>query len=211
MAMKDLKITEFVNKLASKEPTPGGGAAAGVAASLGAGAILMAMYFSEDKKGVSDEDRAFFQEKVQALEASKDTFIQIIDRDATDFEPLSQAYGMPRETDEDKASRAAAIQDGLVTASQPPLDLIHEVEAILQDFDRVIPLVKKLIISDVGVGLQLLRSAVNASSLNLLINGSQLKDPDTQAEYMDLATTKVQALSDQLDRLYNTVVEILKG
>lgn len=206
--MKELKITEFIDKLASNEPTPGGGAAAGVTAGLGIGAILMAMIFSNTDK-LSEEDQKFLSDKITEFQKSKEVFVGIIDRDATEFEPLSQAYGMPRTTDEEKSARQEAIQEGLQIASRPPMDLIHEVEQILNGFDQVLPLIKKIIISDVGVGLQMLRSAVQASALNLYINGGQLKDEALQKEYYALASDKVAELSAQLDEYFNQVKDVL--
>lgn len=207
--MKELKVTEFINKLASDEPTPGGGAAAGVTAGLGIGAILMAMYFSTSSKKISEDEKQFLENKIEDFEKSKDIFIDIIDRDAIDFGPLSKAYGMSRDTDEEKEARLAAIEEGLKIASKPPIDLLNEVESILDGFEKIIPLIKKMIISDVGVGLQMLRSAVHASSLNLYINGGQLKDQTTKEEYFDMANNKVAKLSAKSDELYAQVKEIL--
>lgn len=206
--MKELKVTEFIDKLASNEPTPGGGAAAGVTAGLGIGAILMAMIFSNTDK-LSEEDRTFLTGKIAEFEESKEVFVQIVDRDATEFEPLSQAYGLPRVTDEDKRERQDAIQKGLQIASQPPIDLIKEVEKILAGFDQILPLIKKIIISDVGVGLQMLKSAVHASSLNLYINGGQLLDEALRAEYYALANEKVEELSQKLETYYQEVKSVL--
>ena len=206
--MKELKVTDFVNKLASNDPTPGGGAAAGVTASLGIAAILMAMRFSTNKK-MSDEERAFLKDTIDQYDQSKDHFIELIDRDASDFEPLSQAYGLPKETDEEKEKRKAAIQEGLKTASQPPVELLEEVEAVCQDLEKVVPLIKKSIISDLGVGVQMLRSAIYSSSLNLNINAGQLKDPDLSQDYRQLATDKVDQLAQTLDTIYQQVQAIL--
>lgn len=206
--MKELAVTEFINKLASNEPTPGGGAAAGVTAGLGIGAVLMSMEFSTNKK-MSDDDKAFLMQKIEDYKASKDHFVELIDRDASDFEPLSKAYGMPKETDEEKAARSEAIQEGLKIASQPPMELLQEVEAITEDLEKIVPLVKKIIISDLGVGAQMLRSAAHASSLNLSINADQIKDEAVKAEYREMATDRVQAVSDKLDKVYAEVQSIL--
>ena len=206
--MKELKITDFVNQLASDQPTPGGGAAAGVTASLGIGAILMAMIFSKTKK-MTEEEQEFLLGKIDQYQQSKEVFIGIIDRDATEFEPLSKAYRMPKDSEEEQAKRHQAIQEGLEIASQPPIDLVQEVDKILVDFDRVIPLIKKMIISDVGVGLQMLCSALNASSLNLYINGGQLSDEGKQKEYYELADQKVKELSEKLDSYYEEVKKVL--
>ncbi|MBG9980859.1 cyclodeaminase/cyclohydrolase family protein [Facklamia sp. DSM 111018] len=206
--MKELKVTEFINQLASDAPTPGGGAAAGVTAGLGVGAILMAMIFSKNKK-MSEQEHEFLLKKIEDFEKSKQIFIEIIDRDASEFEPLSKAYGMPKATDEEIAARNEAMEEGLKIASRPPIDLLNEVEKILTGFEEVIPLIKKMIISDVGVGLQMLRSAIHASSLNLYINGGQIKDEAVKQEYFDLANNKVADLSAKADALYAQVKEIL--
>lgn len=206
--MKELKVTEFINQLASDAPTPGGGAAAGVTAGLGVGAILMAMIFSKNKK-MSEQEHEFLLKKIEDFEKSKQIFIEIIDRDASEFEPLSKAYGMPKATDEEIAARNEAMEEGLKIASRPPIDLLNEVEKILTGFEDVIPLIKKMIISDVGVGLQMLRSAIHASSLNLYINGGQIKDEAVKQEYFDLANNKVADLSAKADALYAQVKEIL--
>lgn len=116
---------------------------------------------------------------------------------------------MPKDSEEEQAKRHQAIQEGLEIASQPPIDLVQEVDKILVDFDRVIPLIKKMIISDVGVGLQMLRSALNASSLNLYINGGQLSDEGKQKEYYELADQKVKELSEKLDSYYEEVKKVL--
>lgn len=206
--MKELQVTEFVNKLASNDPTPGGGAAAGVTASLGIGAILMAMRFSTNKK-MSEDDKAFLLDKIEEFDKRKDHLITLIDRDASDFEPLSKAYGMPKETDEEKKERKAAIQEGLKIASRPPIELLEEVSTIADDLDKILPLIKKIIISDLGVGAQMLRSAIYASSLNLAINAGQLNDQATKDEYREMATTQVDQVAKKLDAIYQQVQAVL--
>lgn len=206
--MKELVVTEFIDKLGSSEPTPGGGAAAGVTAGLGIGAVLMALKFSTNKK-MSDADKEFLLMKIEEFEKSKELFKKLIDRDATDFGPLSEAYSMPKTTDEEKQARQEAIEEGLKIASQPPIELLKEVEKITEDLYKLVPLTKKIIISDLGVGAQMLRSAVHASSLNLAINAGQLKEEAVKKEYKALSTTTVEQVSIKLDQVYKDVQDIL--
>lgn len=206
--MKDEKITTFVDKLASKESTPGGGAAAGVSASLGAAAILMAMRFSNTDK-LSEEDQASLNQAIDAIEESKAVFIEIIDRDAEDFIPLSNAYGMPKATDEEKTERSKAIQEGLLTASQPPLDLLKEADKVIDIAEENLSLIKKGIISDIGVGLQHLRAAMNSSSLNVIINARSLKDQAKKEELNSAVGEELNQSIDKVDELFNKVQEII--
>lgn len=206
--MKESRIVDFVDKLGSKEPTPGGGAAAGVAASMGVGAVVMAMEFSNGSKLENDE-QDLLTNRINELNEIKEVFKDIIDRDATDFEPLSNAYGMARETDEEKAARTEAIQEGLVTASQPPLDLLNNAKRVIDIADEVVPLIKKGIISDVGVGVQLLRSAILSSSLNVYINASSLKDEETKNKYIKDTEQTLEEYVAKADQIFNKVNQVI--
>lgn len=207
--MKNASITEFVNKLSSKEPTPGGGAAAGVAAGLGVAAIMMAIEFSNTDK--LDEDvQTLLTDTLKQFDESKVKFLDIINRDADEFMPLSRAYGMPRATDEEKEARSQAIQEGLVTASQAPLDLIKGAVEVVEQTEKVLPHIKKGIVSDVGVGLQMLRSAMTSSSLNVYINAGSLKDEALVEEYISGTEKKLAATTARIDDLFTKVNEIIR-
>lgn len=206
--MKESRIIDFVDKLGSKEPTPGGGAAAGVAASMGVGAIVMAMEFSNGKP-LEEDEKDLLTNRINELNEIKEIFKDIIDRDATDFEPLSNAYGMPRATDEEKAARTEAIQEGLITASQPPLDLLNNAKKVFDIAEEVLPLIKKGIISDVGVGVQLLRSSILSSSLNVYINASSLKDEETKNKYIKDTEQTLEEYVAKADAIFNEVNKVI--
>ena len=206
--MKESRIVDFVDKLGSKEPTPGGGAAAGVAASMGVAAVVMAMEFSNGSK-LEENEQELLTNRINELNEIKEVFKEIIDRDATDFEPLSNAYGMARETDEEKAARTEAIQEGLVTASQPPLDLLNNAKRVIDIADEVVPLIKKGIISDVGVGVQLLRSAILSSSLNVYINASSLKDEEKKNKYIKDTEQTLEEYVAKADQIFDKVNEVI--
>ena len=206
--MKESRIVDFVDKLGSKEPTPGGGAAAGVAASMGVAAIVMAMEFSNGSK-LEKNEQDLLTNRINELNEIKEIFKDIIDRDATDFEPLSNAYGMARETDEEKAARTEAIQEGLITASQPPIDLLNNAKKVLDIADEIVPLIKKGIISDVGVGVQLLRSAILSSSLNVYINASSLKDEETKNKYIKDTEQTLEEYVAKADQIFNKVNQVI--
>lgn len=207
--MKEFRIIDFVDKLGSKEPTPGGGAAAGVAASMGVGAIVMAMEFSNTNALEADAQN-LLTDRINELNEIKEIFKEIIDRDATEFKPLSKAYGMPKKTDKEKATRRQAIQEGLVTASQPPLDLLKYSQRVIDIAEEILPHIKKGIISDVGVGVQLIRSAINSSSLNIYINASSIKDTKIQSEYIEGTNKILNEYISKADSVFETVNSVIK-
>jgi len=202
--MKDEKILSFIDRLASDDPTPGGGAAAGVTASMGTAAIMMAIRFSNTTK-LEEADKDKLSKAVAQLENSKTVFIDLIEKDETGFEPLSNAFKLPKETDEEKAHRRQEIEKGLVTASEAPLELIEEAKKVMDIAENVFPLIKRGIVSDVGVGTQLIRSALNASSLNVYINADMMKNEETKQDYLSTTDELVSTTIGKSDDLFDKI------
>lgn len=208
--MKDEKILSFVDRLASDEPTLGGGAAAGLAGSLGTAAIMMAIRFSNtDKLSAAEQER--LTNAINTLENSKAKFIELIEADEEGFKPLSSAYKLPKNTDEEKSTRKDAIQKGLVTATQAPLAVVEEVEKVVNIAFEVLPLIKKFIVSDVGVGVQLVNSALKSSSLNVYINANLMSDSAQQQKYYDKTDQTVENTSQKVEEIFNQVKDIINS
>jgi len=202
--MNDEKILSFIDRLASDEPTPGGGAAAGVTASMGTAAIMMAIRFSNTSKLEKAEQDKLSNAVVQ-LEESKTIFIDLIEKDEKGFVPLSKAFKLPKETDEEKTYRRQEIEKGLVTASEAPFELIEEAKKVVDIAEDVFPLIKQGIVSDVGVGTQLIRSALNASSLNVYINADMMKNEETKQDYLSTTDELVSTTIEKSDDLFGKI------
>lgn len=203
--MEDVGILSFVDRLASGEPTPGGGAAAGVGGSMGVGATLMAIRFSTNSKKITEEDVETLNNAVEKLEDNKKTFIDLIEKDQEDFQPLSEAYRMPSETEEEKVHKEEAIQRGLAKATQAPLENIYEIEKVVKVVEEVLPLIKRSIVSDMGVGLQLIRATLNSSKLNVYINAGLMSDEEQKNKHFNVASDFVDSLNNQIDSLFEEI------
>ncbi|MBR0026085.1 MAG: cyclodeaminase/cyclohydrolase family protein, partial [Clostridia bacterium] len=109
MKLAELRVDEFASILASDAPAPGGGSAAALEGALGAALTAMVCSLTVGKKKYAD-----YQELAEATQKKagelKDRFIDVMDRDTEAFNIVSAAFGMPKETDEEKAARSAAIQ-----------------------------------------------------------------------------------------------------
>ena len=99
---------EFVDVLASKAPVPGGGGASALVGAIGMALGNMVGSLTVGKKKYADveADIIALKEKATALQAD---FLRLVDADAEAFEPLSKAYGMPKETEEQKAENARVM------------------------------------------------------------------------------------------------------
>lgn len=170
-----LKISEFLDKLGSNEPAPGGGSAAALAGAMGANLLTMVCALTEGKKGYED----YAEECAAARGAIGETATrlqQLVDEDTEAFNELMAAFKMPKKGKENKAARSRAIQEATKKATQTPLEVAELCRDTLRRAPRLAEIGNKNAISDVGVGALLLTNAVNGALLNVAINLPGLKD-----------------------------------
>ena len=108
MGFSTSRCDEFVEVLASKAPVPGGGGASALVAAVGTALGNMVGSLTVGKKKYADVEEEMYQLKEKATALQKE-FLHLVERDAEVFEPLSKAYGMPRETEEEKAEKARRL------------------------------------------------------------------------------------------------------
>jgi methenyltetrahydrofolate cyclohydrolase len=170
-----ITLEGFLNDLASKAPTPGGGSAAAVIGAMGAGLISMVCNVTLGKKGmdeVAEEMRAVCTES----EALRLRLTAMIAADIAAFDGLMSAYRLPKGTDADKAQRGAAIQAALVGATNTPLDCARACAAVITLSRRAAQHGYAGVISDAGVGVLAAQTALRSAALNVQINAPMLDD-----------------------------------
>ncbi|MBN1135388.1 MAG: cyclodeaminase/cyclohydrolase family protein [Anaerolineae bacterium] len=179
--LTDKPVTSFLDDLASSLPAPGGGSVAALSGALGAALISMVCNLTLGKKGYEG-----VQADIEALltqsEALRHEMVDLLEADVAAYTAYSQAAKMPRDTDEQKAVRTAAMQDALKNATMPPL---HIAEAAVKIMDLCMPAAEKgnkWAVSDAGVAVLMAEAALRAAALNVLINLGTIKDQDFVAE-----------------------------
>jgi formiminotetrahydrofolate cyclodeaminase len=129
-SIAEQRVAAFLEALGSDAPTPGGGAVGGVAAATGAALVGMVARLTVGKDGyesVHDRMRVLAEE----ADVARDGFLELADRDAHAFDGVMAAFKMPKDTDEQKAARSAAIQRGYEQAASVPLECLRKaVEAM---------------------------------------------------------------------------------
>ena len=206
--LTELSCRDFANELASKKPVPGGGGAAAMVAALGAALNTMVANFSYGKKKFIDiKDK--HEEMIKRGEILRVKLIDLVDKDAEYFEPLSRAYVMPSNTEEEKALKNETLQRCLMDACSAPMETLeYSYDAILLH-EEIIDISSKNIISDVGVGVQLLKAALNSAYLNVLINLNSMDDENYARRQKEKAEKLVDRGTKTADELYEKVVTIL--
>ena len=208
MKLAEMTVTQFADVLASDAPAPGGGSTAALAGALGAALTAMVCRLTEGRKKYEEYQNYVLEvkEKATALQAR---FIDVMDRDTEAFMVISNAYGMPQATEEEKAARSAAIQAGLVKSTETPMEMMELSAETIALTESLLGKFNTASASDLGVGALTLRTAVQGAWLNVLINIGSLKDKELAESYR----SKGQALVDQVvaaaDRIYETVLTLV--
>ncbi len=195
MKLIDYKITDFNEKLASGSATPGGGSVAGLSASLSAGLISMVVNLT---KG---EELNQYGEKAGELRKQAE---ELIDKDTESFNKVMAAFKMPKDTDEDKEKRKAAIQAALEQASLTPLQTMKLSLQLLKGGCEVIKNCNPNTISDIGVAGQMGLAAIRGAYYNVMINACSLTDEKTASrlkEEADAILKEGEELAAEISRI----------
>ena len=135
--------------------------------------------------------------------------LSLIDEDAENFEPLSKAYGMPTGTEAEKAEKEKVLQACLKVAASGPIKMVEYVYEAIKIQEELVDLSTKLIISDVGCGVQMLKAALYSANLNVIVNMNSISDAEYVAEVSGRCNNMVAEGAEIADKVYNKVVEIL--
>lgn len=170
-----LSVKAFANETAADSPAPGGGSVAAAAGAFGVALGTMVANLSASKRGWETRTAEFssWAEKGQLL---KDRLLALVDEDTRAFNAIMAAFGLPKDTDEQKSARKTAIQDASQYATEVPF-------RTLQVAVESIPLIQAMIekgnpnsLSDAGVGAACLLTAMQGAWMNVLINAQGLED-----------------------------------
>ena len=208
MKLADLKVTEFVDLLASDAPAPGGGSAAALEGAIGAALTAMVCGLTKGKKKFAEFNDLAVEAEVKAL-ALKDRFVDVMDRDTEAFNVVSAAFGMPKETDEEKAARSAAIQKGLEGCTATPFEMMEIAVETLELTDSILGKSNDSAASDLGVSALSLRAAIQGAWLNVLINIGSLKNKELAEDYRVKGEAILAKALPLADKIYNEVVTML--
>jgi len=173
--IKEKSVQDFLDELASKAPTPGGGGAAAVMGAMGAALVSMVAHFTLGKKGyeaVESESAGLLQQ----AEALRRQLAEMVRADVDAFNQVMGAYGMARESDVQKAERTTAIQAALKQAADVPLACAELCAEVIRLTRPMAAIGNKNVISDVGVAVLAAEAALRSAALNVYVNIGAIKD-----------------------------------
>lgn len=173
--IKDQPVQQFLDQLASKAPTPGGGGAAAVMGATGAALVSMVCNLTLGKKGYEAVE-AEMQATLARAEALRTDLTAMIQADAQVFDQVMGAYGLPKDSDEQKQARLLAIQAALKAATEVPLACAKACAEVIELSRVVAEKGNKNVVSDAGVAVQAGYGALKSAALNVYVNAGAIKD-----------------------------------
>ncbi|HRO93157.1 MULTISPECIES: cyclodeaminase/cyclohydrolase family protein [Micrococcaceae] len=192
------RIEDYLNRLASGEPTPGGGATGALMAAQGAALVAMAARFSDR------EELAARCERIAV------TALGLSDADESGFASVADAFAMPRDTEPERAERSRQIQQAIERAAEPPgaivtvaADVVGVATELLEDYNQNV-------LSDVGAALGAERAALMAAVVTLETDLAPLKDPEVETR-LRKDIDGAARLIDDVDALVTRVRRLIRG
>ena len=201
MKLVEQRVIDFVAVTASKEPTPGGGAIAALTAATGAALAEMVANLTFGKKGYEAVQTEM--EELQAkAEAIRKRMLELSQADADVFNIFMNALGLPKNTDEEKAARTAAIQQAYKDATMVPFEIGELANQIFDLAELASRKGNQNLITDGIIAAINARAAVKSAFLNVRINLSGIKDESFVAEL----TSKMYAIEKDLDVKESSII-----
>lgn len=165
------QMDDFIKQLSSKSPVPGGGGASALIGAVGVSLCSMVANLTVGKKKYAE-----YQEDLEVIlsrtQKSAGKLLGLIQKDAEVFEPLSAAYGIPKE----EPNRDEILENALMAACSVPMEILQEVANALDIIEQLSVKGTKLAISDIGVSASACRCAMESAIMNVYINTKLMKN-----------------------------------
>lgn len=197
--MVDKSCSEFIEVLASKAPVPGGGGAAALGGAIGLALSNMVGNLTLGKKKYTDVEPEVKELLVKGYQIISD-LKTLVDKDAEVFEPLSKAYGLPKNTPEEIQFKEETLEKCSKIACSVPMDIIRKAYEGIKIHQRMGQIGTMLAISDVGCGVSFMKAALISGKLNVIINLNIIQDRNfvqSVKEEMDHLVTEGSKIADE--------------
>jgi glutamate formiminotransferase/formiminotetrahydrofolate cyclodeaminase len=206
LSLAKMNLREFCNETLSDSPAPGGGSVAALMGALGASLGGMVANLSAGKRGWDDKLEYFSGWAIKAQQL-KDELLSLVDEDTAAFNKVMDALALPKESAEEKATRATTIEEATKHAAEIPLKVM---ETASRSYALLAEMGKRgnpVSISDVGVGTLATRACIEGAALNVRINLSQLKNEKSKKDLQE----KVRKMSADSEAQFKTIIEVVEG
>ena len=203
-----MNLVAFANETASESPAPGGGSISAYVGSLGVALGTMVANLSAGKRGWEDQF-TFFSDWAQKGQAIKDKLLAAVDEDTAAFNKIMEAFGLPKNTAEEKLVRTEAIENATKYACEVPFAVMQTAYDSLEMLSLMVEKGNQNSITDAGVGVLCVKTAVRGAYFNVMINAKGLKDQAFAQEITHKAKALLAKNHQESDRILALVESAL--
>jgi methenyltetrahydrofolate cyclohydrolase len=202
--IKEKSIQTFLDELASKSATPGGGSAAALMGAQGAALVSMVCNLTLGKPKFADVETEL-QEVLEKAESLRSQLTGLIQADIDVFNRLMSKYALPKESDDEKSFRSAAIQEVLKEATEIPMQCVHACVEVIQLSKIAAEKGNSNAVSDAGAAVMAAYGGLKSSALNVYINAGSLKNENFVAAKLKELESSMEGIDKVIDSVYQTV------
>ena len=204
MDFAQASCTEFVTVLASNAPVPGGGGASALVGAIGTALGNMVGSLTVGKKKYADveEEMVALKARCDAIQAD---LLALIARDAEVFAPLAKAYGLPKDTEEERAYKAKVLEECTVNACSVPMEIMEKCCEAIEAIAQFAAKGSRLAVSDAGCGAACCKAALQSASLNVFINTKSMLDRARAEELNAKANAMLDKYCPMADEIFAQV------
>jgi formiminotetrahydrofolate cyclodeaminase len=205
----DNNCRDFVSVLASNAPVPGGGGASALVGAVGTALGNMVGSLTVGKKKYADVEEEI-KELMKRADSLQQQLLDCVEKDAEVFEPLARAYGMPKDTEEQKAAKAEVMARVLKDACEVPMEIMRKCCEGIDICDEFAAKGSRLAVSDAGVGVAFCKSALLGASLNVFINTKAMADREYAEKINEEADAMLKDYTVKADAVFAGVYSALR-
>lgn len=196
-------IVDYLDRLASSAPEPGGGSASALAAAVGAALVSMVANLTVGKEKYADVQGSI-QELLAASEKVRNRLQELVQEDTEVYGVLAKAFKMPRETDEEKQKRNEAVQAACKEATMVPYAIAEQCLEVAKLSEVAADIGNVNAVSDAGVAALLAEACAQCAALNVKINLGTIRD----ASFNEEKWTGIQDILARALELKDRVVKV---
>jgi formiminotetrahydrofolate cyclodeaminase len=199
--MRDETIAGFLGQLAARVPAPGGGATAALHAAQAAALLAMVARYSDGPR----YDAELMSRVTTAADELREVSLSLAEADAEAFGAVADAYRLPKDTDEQKAARSAAVAEAVSGAAIPPTRVVEVALRLIELAEDLLPTGNRNVITDVAAAAEAARAAAVTARVNIEVNLRGIKDLAVRDDLAERA-----ALTDEITSRADRIVAAVR-
>lgn len=192
--LTDLPVHEFLERLGSSDPVPGGGSAAALTAAMGAALVAMVAELTIGRPAYAEHEATMRHLRFDALDRRTE-LLALAQEDATAYDAVVLARHMPKDSEAERVARTTALQQAMQEAARIPLRAAVVASEVLDLAARIAPIGNRNAVSDAGVAAQLAAAGLRGALLNVRINLPYLANDDPLLQSAPAEITRLEELA----------------